>query len=125
MQCPCCSLLPYEMCCAPLHLGLQKASSPLALMRSRYSAYVLSLHNYILETYVAEEQAAHTLEDIQKSFEGVKWLRLEIERVQANRVSFAAFYERSGRGFVIRENSSFRKDDDGWKYWGQQSQVET
>ena len=38
--CPCCSALPYRDCCLPPHLG-RPAADALALMRSRYAAYVL------------------------------------------------------------------------------------
>ena len=125
MQCPCCSYLPYAMCCSPLHQGVQRASSPLALMRSRYSAYALSIHHYILQTYVSEERELHSLDQIKQSFEGVKWVRLDILNVSADRVAFAAFYERSGQQLVIREDSAFRLDNEGWRYWGSQSRVET
>ena len=42
--CPCDSGRPYAACCAPWHAGLNvgmHAPSPEALMRSRYSAFVL------------------------------------------------------------------------------------
>ncbi|QJX02374.1 hypothetical protein HML84_11705 [Alcanivorax sp. IO_7] len=44
--CPCQSDLPYEECCAPLHRG-EPASTPEALMRSRYSAFVRNDTTYV------------------------------------------------------------------------------
>lgn len=50
MQCPCHSEKSYETCCKPFHERKAFPSSPLELMRSRYSAYALHLPQYILET---------------------------------------------------------------------------
>ena len=53
--CPCRSsevdALAYAVCCRPLHDGLESgvhAPTPEALMRSRYSAYVVGLIDYLL-----------------------------------------------------------------------------
>ena len=40
--CPCGQALPYACCCGRLHAG-EPAIDAAALMRSRYSAYVLKL----------------------------------------------------------------------------------
>ena len=53
--CPCCSALPYRDCCLPPHLG-RPAADALALMRSRYAAYVLQLTDYIVATTVPAQQ---------------------------------------------------------------------
>ena len=44
--CPCGSGQPYHECCEPLHRG-QAAASPEALMRSRFTAFVLHLPDYL------------------------------------------------------------------------------
>ncbi|HAU19042.1 MAG TPA: hypothetical protein DCS72_11975, partial [Marinobacter adhaerens] len=41
-NCPCGSGKSYSECCQPLHHG-EAASTPEALMRSRYAAFVLKL----------------------------------------------------------------------------------
>ncbi len=41
-HCPCDSGTPYNQCCQPLHEGVA-ATTAEALMRSRYSAYVLGI----------------------------------------------------------------------------------
>ena len=122
MQCPCCSYLPYEICCAPLHQGAPP-KSPLALMRSRYSAYVKQLHQYIIDTYVEEERKDHGLDTIKHSFQKVQWKKLEILQVQGSRVSFAAYYERGGAEYVLREDSAFKQEAGMWKYCGKESRM--
>ena len=52
--CPCDSGQTYVDCCGAWHLGLLQglhAPTPEALMRSRYSAYVLGLIDYLLATW--------------------------------------------------------------------------
>ena len=49
MKCACKSGRTYADCCKPFHVGVS-APNALALMRSRYSAYALSLHAYIMRT---------------------------------------------------------------------------
>ncbi len=47
--CPCGSTKEYALCCKLLHGG-QPAQTALELMRARYSAYVLNVPDYIMET---------------------------------------------------------------------------
>ncbi len=52
--CPCGSALPYGTCCAPWlngWAGNRHAPTAEALMRSRYSAYVMGLPDYLLATW--------------------------------------------------------------------------
>ena len=123
MQCPCCSFLPYEICCAPLHKGVSPPKDSLALMRSRYSAYVLQLHQYIVDTYVQEERRKHHVDAIKRSFQNVHWKKLEILSVQGTRVSFAAYYDRDGSEYVVREDSAFLQEDGMWKYCERDSRM--
>ena len=117
------------MCCRPLHDGEKEASSALALMRSRFSAYAQKKAAYIIQTFVEEEQKQQSVSDIESSFQSTTWTRLEILRVyseqQKERVQFAAFCTRGGREFVLKEDSAFRKDEEGWRYWGAESRSMT
>ena len=49
--CPCGSGRAYAACCGRLHSGAENAASAETLMRSRYSAYVLKLEDYLLATW--------------------------------------------------------------------------
>ena len=83
----------------------------------------MQLHQYIVDTYVQEERQKHPLDDIKRSFQNVSWKKLEILRVQETRVSFAAYYEREGAEYVVREDSAFRQEDGMWKYDGHASRM--
>lgn len=53
-ECACFSGDRYKACCAPLHRGEREASSPQALMRSRFSAFALGLGPYLVTTLAPE-----------------------------------------------------------------------
>ena len=126
MDCPCCSNMPYEICCGPYHAGSRPPSSPHALMRSRFSAFALKNAQYIHDTYVQEEREKNSVESIQQSLAGRMWTRLEIsnafvESSTLGWVEFAAFCTVLGKEYALREKSAFRKDDEGWRYWSERS----
>ena len=84
--CPCGSGQPYTGCCGRWHGGPQHLQAPTAeaLMRSRYSAYVLQLAPYLQDTWHASTRPAEP-----PVFEpGVQWLGLQ-EQGQL-RLRFAA-----------------------------------
>ena len=49
--CPCGSNNTYPQCCEPAHLNHSSVETPEQLMRSRYSAHVLGLVDYVIATY--------------------------------------------------------------------------
>lgn len=115
--CPCGSALTYADCCARWHSGYSQgtpAPTPEALMRSRYSAYVLGLIDYLLATW-HPSTAPGELE-----LPPVKWLGLEVRHAQATGdagvVEFVARYRDSGRGARLHEVSRFVREDGRWLY---------
>lgn len=109
---------PYITCCGRLHSGAENAASAEALMRSRYSAYVLGLEPYLLATWHASTRPAalHLAEDA-----GTKWLGLEVKRQQVQdashaTVEFVARYRVAGRGHRLHETSRFVCEDGRWFY---------
>ena len=108
-RCPCDSDLSYASCCQPWHQGYQTgqaAPTPEALMRSRYSAYVLGLLDYLLATW-HPSTAPGDLE-----LDAVKWLGLEVKAAAAQGdagvVEFVARYrDSSGRAQRLHEISRF------------------
>ena len=116
--CPCGSGKPYEACCGRLHFRAENAASAEALMRSRYSAYVLGLEPYLLATWHASTRPAalHLAEEA-----GTKWLELEVRRHQMQdashaTVEFVARYRVAGRGHRVHETSRFICEDGRWLY---------
>ena len=83
-------------------------------MRSRYSAYVLGLIDYLLATW-HPSTAPGELE-----LGPVKWLGLEVRLAQAmgeaGVVEFVARYRDAGRGVRLHEISRFVREHGRWLY---------
>jgi SEC-C motif-containing protein len=87
-------------------------------MRSRYSAYVLGLDNYLLQTWHADTRPA-TLNS--RSDMPTKWLGLEVKRVVlidecSATVEFVARYKVAGKAARMHELSRFSRVDNRWYY---------
>jgi SEC-C motif domain protein len=117
--CPCGTARPYAACCGrwhagPLHLQARDAQ---ALMRSRYSAYVLGLGDYLLATWhpSTRPQRLPTFEP------GQRWLGLDVKRHQAAGehhavVEFVARSKLGGRAARLHETSRFVCEAGRWYY---------
>lgn len=114
--CACDSRLSYDACCGPLHSG-QAAPTAEALMRSRYSAFVLCNESYLLATW-HNSARPNTV-----AFEPkMKWLGLRIVASKTTtettaEVEFIARY-RIGGGSAARqhERSRFVLEHGRWFY---------
>ena len=87
-------------------------------MRSRYSAYALGRHDYLLATWHPDTRPAQ-LDDIDRC----KWLRLAIagctqggEQDATGTVRFSAWFTVNGRAHRMDELSSFERVDGRWVY---------
>lgn len=87
-------------------------------MRSRYSAYVLGLEDYLLQTWHPDTRPASLdlVADTQ-----TKWLGLEIKRNESSGadsaiVEFVARYKVDGKAHRLHERSSFTRIDSKWYY---------
>jgi SEC-C motif-containing protein len=117
MECPCGSGLDLADCCGQWHAGLVvgvSAPTPEALMRSRYSAYVLGLIDYLVATW-HPSTAPGDLE-----LQPIKWLGLEIQHAQASGdvgvVEFVARCKVNGRAERMHELSRFVREEGRWYY---------
>lgn len=77
--CPCGSQQPLSTCCARLHAG-EPPTSAEQLMRSRYSAYVLGLIDYLIATTLPAQQAALDRDAMTQWSHRSQWLGLEVEQ---------------------------------------------
>ena len=116
--CPCGSGQPYARCCEPCHHG-DAAATAEALMRSRYSAYVLGLDDYLTSTWhpTTRPEAIDTTLDTPP----LQWLGLEVKRHERQDddhaiVEFVARYRSSGRGHRLHETSRFVREEGRWFY---------
>ena len=113
--CYCKSQKPFEECCKPLLDGLQKADSALALMRSRYTAYVLCNIDYINNTFTGN-LTKQEKEEIKEWSQNSTWQHLEIVNFTDNKVEFKAYYIYNNKQMLHHELSTFVKQDDTWFY---------
>ena len=115
--CYCGSGKSYEACCGRLHSGAEIAASAEALMRSRYSAYVLKLEDYLLATWHPDTRPA----ELDLDADDTKWLGLDVKKhVRQDdthaTVEFVARYRIAGKGHRLHELSRFVKQDGRWYY---------
>lgn len=108
--------LPFGQCCGPLLRGEQTAADAQALMRSRYSAYVLGDVAYLRHTWHPSTCPPELSLD-----SDVQWLGLKIERylpISDSRaeVVFVARYRSQGRAHRLHEHSRFVREQGRWLY---------
>lgn len=85
-------------------------------MRSRYSAYVLRLDDYVLQTWHPQTRPL----SLSLADDATKWLGLNVKRHEtagdAATVEFVARFRINGRGARMHEVSEFVYEDGRWFY---------
>ena len=122
MQCACGSGRPAAACCDPVLDGAP-APTALALMRSRYTAYVRGAVDYLVATHDPATRASVDRDAVAAWSRDTQWLGLEIvatarggEPDDAGIVEFIARGVTRGTPFAQRERSRFRRLDGRWYY---------
>lgn len=117
--CHCGQPLPYAACCGRYHHGELPARAE-QLMRSRYSAFVLQLEPYLLQSWASDTRPVSL--DLSAD-DGVKWLGLQVlatsggaEGDDSGTVEFVARYKVGGRAYRLHETSRFCREDGAWRY---------
>lgn len=129
--CPCGLPATLGDCCGRYHEGVAAPTAE-ALMRSRYSAYVLRLKDYLLATWHAS-----TRPDTLDLVDSPRWLGLSVKSASPHRdslrsqnnsgnaaggqteratVEFVARYKIAGRAYKLHETSRFVREDGRWYY---------
>ena len=113
--CPCASGQSYSGCCGRWHDG-EAAPTAEALMRSRYSAFVLCNESYLLQTWHDSKRPSRIEFDANQ-----KWLGLKIVSAQAGEhsavVEFIARYRIGGASAArLHERSRFVLEAGRWLY---------
>jgi SEC-C motif-containing protein len=112
--CPCGSGLAYDACCGRWHAGTPAPTAE-ALMRARYSAYVLDRSDYVSASWHPSTRPPAI-----ETVPGVKWLGLEVRRhVPAGDHAVVEFVARSkvgGRAQRLHETSRFVREAGRWYY---------
>jgi SEC-C motif-containing protein len=117
--CACGNAAGYEACCARFHGGAGRLMAPTAeaLMRSRYSAYVLGLKVYLLETWHPRTRPLA----VAPQPPGLRWIGLDVRghvALDADHamVEFVARSKLGGRADRMHVTSRFERADGRWLY---------
>ncbi|WP_407315579.1 YchJ family protein [Pseudomonas sp. nanlin1] len=120
--CPCASGNLLATCCGHYHEG-HPAPDAQALMRSRYSAYVLGLIDYLVATTLPAQQADLDVPGISQWSANSTWLGLEVESAEVFGgkpehafVTFKARWHDSAGEHCHRERSSFVQNAGRWYF---------
>jgi len=112
--CACASQKSYINCCQPYHQGA-KAPTAEALMRSRFSAFVLKLEDYLLTSWHSSTRPTEL--DLSNSPD---WVSLRIldtnESKTQSQVHFQAIYRLNCGWGYLEEVSTFVKEHNCWYY---------
>lgn len=121
-RCPCGSAQPLADCCGRYHAG-QLAPTAESLMRSRYSAYVLGLIDYLKDTTLPAQQPDLNLDSMRAWSEQSTWLGLQVEESELlegtpahAQVVFTARWSDAEGEHTHRECSAFVHCDDRWYF---------
>lgn len=118
--CPCGRPLAYTACCGLYHAGANAPDAE-ALMRSRYSAYVKQLPDYLLASWHPSTRPQELSLD-EAPGQRTRWLGLTIHAHTTTdpdhaQVNFTARYKVGGGSAVkMLEHSRFVREDGRWFY---------
>lgn len=117
-NCPC-GAADYDRCCGRFHRGAIPEAAE-QLMRSRYSAYVLGLGDYLRATWHPDTRP-DTIDVGSAEAKATRWLGLDVKRHVPDgdraMVEFVARYRIGGASAQrLHEISRFERIDGRWYY---------
>ncbi|MCW8827039.1 MAG: YchJ family metal-binding protein [Gammaproteobacteria bacterium] len=116
--CPCGSKQIFIACCGRYIHGNSKAPTAEALMRSRYSAFVLKDSEYLSASWHPSTRP----ESLDLQSDSTEWVGLTVERSQGGmddlegEVTFRARFTHEGQPGELVERSRFVREDGAWLY---------
>ncbi|UUM29755.1 YchJ family protein [Vibrio japonicus] len=119
--CPCGSQKAYSDCCEPIHHDSSLAKTPEQLMRSRYSAHVKKLTDYVVATYHPSCDAQAQRAEIAESIDS-DWCGLDVVSCENGSsdnegfVTFKAYFDLDGKQYCLEERSRFVRENNQWFY---------
>jgi SEC-C motif-containing protein len=121
--CPCGSGRDYSECCELYISGKSDAPTAEALMRSRYTAYVVHDIDYIVDTCIKDDEHDIDVQQTKDWSEKSEWLGLKIINTEKGgpsdnegAVEFTAEYKTGGFKDIHHEVASFKKVNNMWFY---------
>lgn len=116
-SCFCGSTIPFKDCCQKYIDGIEKAPTALALMKSRFSAYVTHQADYLLDTTHSSERKYYSKAEILNWATANEWQKLEIISSTSTTVEFKAYFlDKNKVNQVHYEFSTFKQENDSWFY---------
>ena len=98
-QCFCGTNNTFDQCCKPIIDGTQPAPTAQALMRSRYSAYMIVASQYLIDSTHISQRANYSKTEIEAWAKESHWQKLEIidckkgfSEDSVGEVEFKAYY---------------------------------
>ena len=92
-------------------------------MRSRYSAFVFGLVDYLFETTHPNHRTKNLKADIASTCKGLAWTGLDVrdvwqggEKDKVGKVTFHASFVQEGKNGVHVEHSRFKRFGKAWMY---------
>ncbi len=122
--CPCDSGSAYGDCCAPV-LASGSAATAEAMMRSRYTAYVVGAIDHLLVSASRRQRRHQDAEGAAEWSASAEWLGLEVEDREAGdfddttgTVEFRARYRVGKQDAELHEVAQFCREQGEWRYDG-------
>ena len=115
MKCHCDLDSEFEQCCGQYLSGEAVPATPEALMRSRYSAFVMTNRQYLLDTWHADFTPGQLQLDSAQRWLGLKVLDFG-SSANSGWVKFVARYKINGKAHRLEEHSLFSCQDGRWYY---------
>jgi SEC-C motif-containing protein len=121
--CPCGSLLKYSDCCEPIIKQVVKASSPEALMRSRYTAYAKHEISWLKQSLDATQREEFDEKSVDAWSRESEWVGIEIKNTKTEEdknIGWVEFIARFKQGNITRnhhELGEFHKINNEWFFY--------
>jgi len=122
-HCVCGSSLDFTVCCEPIITGIEPAKTAEALMRARYSAYVVRNIEFLGDSLHPKSRYDWDEEATRKWAEEARWEGLEVlsteqggENDSQGLVEFRARFIENGELREHHEISHFLRQNDRWYY---------
>lgn len=123
MPCPCGESSPYDECCGRFHSRKAWPETAEALMRSRYTAYVQRMIDYLVDTTHPDARTCGLRKNIQDWATTARFEKLEIvsksmgsAQDKVGKVEFKATWSDGHTTSILHERSRFKRYQGRWHY---------
>jgi SEC-C motif-containing protein len=118
-DCPCKSGQEFDACCGALLKGTL-ASTPEALMRARFTAFVTGDIDFLERTMAGAALEDYDRHAVEKAMAGVEGQGVEVRAASSDgdeaSVEYIARFKSNGKPIAHHERASFQRRDGVWLY---------